>query len=399
MRRAWLVSLLFLAACPEGGPSFVGETGAPNAAILDSNLFFMPTSIDGEAAPHLLVDTGAPTVVVAPALVDRDPGYHEAETFSMLGLEYQSFPFIADDIISSNMGTYVAGGVIGCTAFCDFDVSFDYRAETVTLDGPGAPDDTIESHVIDIALEGGGLARDPATGTRYDVPRSRVIVDAVVEGRALRLLVDSGASVTVLRRALVQELLTDGRPTVEAVAMGMFGMDQSILFRLRTMSIAGAEVEEVIAAQSPGFEGLLDGISSETGTTIDGALGGTALREFFVTVAYDAEQLHLDRYPNRDHVRDEATRIGVLVTEVMTDYVEVGRVIAGTDAEAKNVRVGDRITAVDGEPIAGKTIAEVAELLAGTKGAVRDVTFACDGCAGFVGTKSIVVDYDVLALP
>ncbi len=400
VKRWWIAGLLFLTACPgESGPTFLGTPGQPQAARLDSNLFFMPTRIDGRDAPHLLVDTGAPTVVVDPTLAGVDRGYQEAASFEMLGLEYTDFGYVADTLIASDMGDYVAGGVIGCTAFCTFDTSFDYRAETVTLAGPGAPSDTIESHVIDVSLEGGGLTRDPVTDTTFEVPTSRVLVSAVVEGRPLTLLVDSGASVTVLRAALVEELLADGRPTLEATASGMFGMDQSILFRLRSMSVGGADVPDVIAARSDGFEGLLDGISEETGTTIDGALGGTALREFHVTVAYDAQQLLLDRYPNRDHVRDEATRIGILIAQPTATNVPVGQVIEGSDAEAQGVAVGDRIVAIDGVSVAGLNVGEVAYLLAGTKGATRTVQFGCDGCGGFTGTRTIDVDYDVLELP
>ncbi len=399
-RLSLLSCLLFLTACPgESGPMFLGTPGEPQAARLDSNLFFMPTRIDGRDTPHLLVDTGAPTVVMDPTLAELERGYQTAASFEMLGLEYQEFAFVADSLLASDMGDYVAGGVIGCTAFCTFDVSFDYRAETVTLDGVGRIDDASETHVIDVALEGGGLTRDPTTEEVFEVPTSRVMVSAMVEGRPLSLLVDSGASVTVLRASLVEELLADGRPTLEATAMGMFGMDQSVLFRLRSMSVGGADVPDVIAARSDGFERLLDGIAEETGMAVDGALGGTALREFFVTVDYDAEQLRLDRYPNRDHVRDEATRIGILVAQPEATNVPVGEVIAGTDAEAQGVQVGDRIVAIDGVSVAGLSLSEIAYLLAGTRGAVRSVQFGCDGCGGFTGTRAIDVDYDALQLP
>lgn len=398
-RVTWPLLLVLLAGCPSEGPTFLGEPGTPVQAILDSNLFFVPTIVDGVAGPHLAVDTGAPTVVVAPALSSAtSDGLNEAKSFEMLGLEYVDFEYIGDTIISSQMDDFTAGGVVGCTAFCTFDLSFDYRNATLALDGP-PPADTIETYDIPFSFEGGGRARDPVTQNTYEVPRSRVIVDAVVEGRSVRMLLDSGASSTVIRAALADELTADGRPTLEAPAVGMFGMDTASLFRARSVSIGDAVVDEVIVAKSPAFEMLLNGIQEETGTSVDGVIGGTVLREFHVKIGYDAETLHLERYANRNHVRDEALRVGVLVTRVRGNHVQVGEVIAGSDADMQGVVRGDLITAIDGDVIEGKTDEQVSDMLAGTKGVMRAVTFGCDGCAGYQGVRNLAVDYDALALP
>jgi hypothetical protein len=402
-RVTWVLGLLLslssATGCPSDGPTFLGEPGAPVQAILDSNLFFVPTVVDGETGPHLAVDTGAPTVVVAPGLLNATgPGLNTASSFEMLGLDFVDFQYIGETLLSSDMNGFVAGGVVGCTAFCVFDLSLDYRTATLTLDARN-PTETMESYAIPFSFEGGGRARDPVTDTIYDVPRSRVIVDASVEGNAVRLLVDTGASSTVIRAGLAEQLTADGRPTLDAPAVGMFGMDTASLFRVREVKVADATVEEPIVAKSPAFEALLDGIEEETGARVDGVVGGTVLREFYVTISYAAETLHLDRYATREHVRDEALRIGVLVTRVRENYVEVGEVIAGTDAAAQGVAIADRITAIDGEQIEGKTDQKVAEMLSGAKGLTRAVTFGCPGCPGYQGVRTIAVDYDALALP
>jgi len=117
-----------------------------------------------------------------------------------------------------------------------------------------------------------------------------VLVPALLNGAAATLLLDTGASTTIVRPALVQragiEVAPDA-PKMVGVVVG--GQRFSLPFvRVRSLSIGDAAVEGIDV-------GVFDGLAHMPG--VDGLLGGDFLNHFKVTI--DRENHRLTLEPSR----------------------------------------------------------------------------------------------------
>ena len=111
--------------------------------------------------------------------------------------------------------------------------------------------------------------------------------------------------------------------------------------RTRTMVVGGQTVTNA-AVMTIGDQ-ILDAIQGEVKHPVDGLLGGNYLREFLVTVDYPHGTMRLQRY-DTPPVADEFKRIGIeLGAGSGSHRFVVGVVYEGTDAQMKQLRVGDEL--------------------------------------------------------
>lgn len=110
-----------------------------------------------------------------------------------------------------------------------------------------------------------------------------------------------------------------------------------------------------------------------------GALGGNVLRGFRVEIDYARGEVWLEQGAALGP--EDTDMVGVVLTRDVeaeglagTGY-RVGAVVTGLD----QVRVGDRLVAVEGEPVGARTLAEVVAALAGELGSSRPITLERDG--------------------
>ena len=264
--------------------------------------------------------------------------------------------------------------------FGQFAMSFNYRDKLVVVGGASPPADLLAPTTIPFSLEGGGVGLLPKDLGVLEFPASRIIVPAVIEGTPRTMLLDTGASWVALRTSIFQEIVSDGRGQVSDDATLATGRTTTKVTRLRTVSAGGQEVLGAVAAAGDRVDALLLTLSTEVGHPVDGLLGAPYLREFYVTVDYPSHNVVLRRYASEAHLKDDYVRVGfdLAVARSLSGTISfvVNRVFKGTDAEAKGIRPGDELLAVDGKSVSDADVVSADRLLVGTAGSSLTLEFS-----------------------
>jgi hypothetical protein len=251
--------------------------------------------------------------------------------------------------------------------FCQFPTSFDYRDGKVTLGATAAPADAAEELVVPFSVEGGGRV----SGTALVLQPTRIVLSVMVEGKSYRFMADTGASTTILSPELFATLTGDGRGRLDGLSVGTVGgsYDASAT-RLHDLQLGAATVTDLAAMTVGGPQ--LAAISGEVGMTLDGLVGGTFWREFYLTVDYPAGLLHLRRYPSRAHITDEFVRVGIELKHSGSGFV-IDVVHANSDAAAQGLMSGDEVVSIGGTPLAGLDGSSATHLLMGHAGDQKEL--------------------------
>ena len=113
-----------------------------------------------------------------------------------------------------------------------------------------------------------------------------------------------------------------------------------------------------------------------------GALGGNVLRGFRVEIDYARAEVWLEQGAVLEP--DDTDMVGMVLTREAGEEGLSGTAyrVAAVVTGLGEVRVGDRLVAVDGEPVAALTLAEVVALLSGEPGTTRPLTTEREGELG-----------------
>jgi hypothetical protein len=265
----------------------IEPSGEPVDAMSANGILHVPSSIAGEAGPYLVVDTGSPEVVIDPgALPDGHGTDGKLASLEIFGATFAELPFSA-----RSYGSAVSPeirGVVGCTVFCGYMLSLDYRASQVTLGDAVPPSGVREVAAVEFALVGGD-------GTA-EWPDSRVVVDVDVEGTSLRMLVDTGAQVIVLSSATKETIVRDGREETPVSLGGLAGESDGTFYGLGDVSVAGARATRIGAVSAASLDSSLDALSAEVGEDLHGILGASFTSKFHVVFDYPRRTLRLGEY-------------------------------------------------------------------------------------------------------
>ena len=113
---------------------------------------------------------------------------------------------------------------------------------------------------------------------------------------------------------------------------------------------------------------LVDPVVSLSGATTGalasedyaGNVGNQILERFACTFDYDHHAVYLE--PGEKYGRrDRFSRSGVLLVR-FANTVKAGQVLAGSPAAKAGIRVGDRVTAIDGKPVLSYSIDDLEKL-------------------------------------
>jgi hypothetical protein len=381
-----LAAVLLVAGCSaETGPLplvWLGHSGTQTPASTGGSVFWLRADVSGVPGPDVLLDTGAPLSILNPNAFGAGvpSGASELAALTLGSVTFWKVPVVGiAETPSVAPSGRLDGGIVGFTAYGQFATSFDYRDRSVMLGRGALADGLVSATTFPLHLEGGGFAR-LSDGSFVDFPASRVLLSVVVEGRTLTLLLDTGASWVALGSQVFADIVGDGRATLTDQARLASGKIQTIVTRLRHVAIDTLDVAGPPAASGAGIDELLDSMKSETGRTVDGALGAPFLREFFVTLDYPAGRLELSRYATRDHIHDDYQRVGFDLSASTVPgggfRYRVATVYPGTDAELRLVAAGDRVLAVDGQDLGTLAPGAADEALCGQVGATKTVTFS-----------------------
>jgi hypothetical protein len=390
---------LATAACSSsaGPPGVSGTPGQPISVTMLSDTLIVGVTVNGVQGTAV-VDTGSPIVALDPT------GFAGAELPDGAGhvqmtvgaLSFADQYVVGAELLTSPDPTIPLGGSMGCGILCGFAVSFNYRDLELTLGAAPVPSGVTDPGTsVPFTLEGGLTGTIGGVPGIVTFPPSRVPVTATVEGKSYSLLVDSGSSFVVLRQAAFTALVADGRGQLSGIGTAtQSAQSSSSVARLRSVIVGGAEVDGLVAAQDANIDATLDEVAIETGHAVDGLVGGSFLRNFYVTVDYPGGAVELRPYATGGPTYDIFDRIGLAISPVDGT---VSDVFAGTDASAKGVAVGDAIVAIDGKSVAGMGVIALSDLVSGVVGSVKSVEFGAGG-GGVAGkTVGIRVD-DILPL-
>ncbi|MFO0723015.1 MAG: aspartyl protease family protein [Myxococcota bacterium] len=391
---------LVAAACGGSDLSYTGSTGQPIAATVAGNVFIVPAEVGSATGLSLIVDTGAPAVAIrAPAAPDaiRANAINTVPSVKTLGLSISSLRVVGLDFFGDAVAL---DGLLGCDVLCAFDLDLDYRAQKVVLDGP-APTDGVEAEVkIPFELKGGGLEVFSGISEAVALKASRIVVPVELEGVTRHLIVDSGAAYPIVRSSIGSGLVADGRKVLDANALAMGGVTTTHTGRTKSLSVGGAAVTNIPIAWGDALDTLIDGAQQETDTSIDGLIGGSYLRSFYVSIGYSDRTLRLWRYTAQDHVVDEMQRVGIDLSTARTESAAGRRITfvhAGTDAAKKGLAPGDTLHAIDGVSVDQIHPLALLTKLAGAAGSTHDLTLDCAAC-GVIGGKLTVGVDDLIPL-
>jgi len=401
--------LLFLAACGSsgsGGPSipFTGTPGEPIAATNVLDTLMIPVTVDGVRGTAI-VDTGSPVVLLDPStFVDAGlpDGGGAVPTLTVGALTFPGAYVVGANLIASPDPSIPLGASLGCGILCNFAVSLDYRDATLTL-GASSPPPNVASPgtSVPFTLSGGGSVTISGVSGSVLFPPSRIVVEVTLEGTPHTFVVDTGSSFVTVRGSLFRALVADGRGEISGIGTATVGQQSSsAVTRLRSFGVGGASVAGLVAAEDPSIDATLDSVAAEVGQTIDGLVGGSYLRSFFVTIDYPGSALHLQGYTTGGPTFDTFDRIGVaLAPSSGATPPTVGEVLAGTDAAKLGVVTGDVILAVDGHALTGLGETAIDTLLSGPVGSTKSVQFGAASASSLsMATVTIAVD-DLLPLP
>jgi hypothetical protein len=391
-RRLWAAALLGFSLAQLGcgdsvevlPPLWLGRPGDALPASTASNVFWVQADVDGQSGPQVIVDTGAPIALLhVEAFNGLVPeGSAIVSTMTLGGTTLWKVPTVGDHEPHPDTLTATGqrdGGIVGFTVFGQFEMSFNYRDNQVVIGAAPPPDGVLAPTVVPFSLEGGGAGPVVDGGEIIRFPASRVILPALVEGRPVTLLLDTGASWVGLRSTLFNAIVQDGRAQLSVEATLAQGSATTNVTRLRSVSVADAVVVDPVAASAETVDELMNHLSVEVGHQIDGLLGAPYLREFYVTVDYPNRLLKLYRYMDDSFILDDYRKVGVDVAGVLSPGANsfvVEKVYPGTDAEKKGIHKLDNILAIDGQPLFALDVASVDRKLRGPVGASRRLDLA-----------------------
>jgi hypothetical protein len=393
MRSAPLVLFALVVACGQSGPSFTSGTGVLAPAKIYANIFVVDASLNGAPGGQVILDTGSPLTLLDAHGFDGAPinsGHYTADlTVAGAGVSGVTvIPLIA--------GGGLVDGIVGGDVFHTSTLALAYRDKQVRF-GDGPSPDGIDASATPVAfsLEGGGEGRINNEVISY--PATRVIVNLSIDGEDHVVMLDSGASATTLRTSVFDHMIADGRPRIDdgPTVSTLTGPAQTRLTRARKLAIGGFELANSLVSTIG--DDLFNNIGQEVGHNLDGVVGGTYLREFFVTIDYSNHQLRLQRWNDGSHIPDEMVRVGIELGA--GPPYSVATVYSGSDAQKQGIRIGDELRAIDGTDLSSKDPAFISSALAGKVGESHTLTMGATTDTTINGKSVEVRVEDLLPVP
>jgi hypothetical protein len=343
------------------------------------NVLSVEAVANGAKASPILVDTGSPMTGLDPTSYaggEIPPDISVLSSLAVGGVTFERVPAVALEECGTACGPFDVTGVLGGNVLRSFTLALDYRAPAVVFGAAAIPASAQSTpSVISFAVAGGGTGTIAGgDGRTLDVPPTRILVQATIEGSVRTLLLDTGSSYTLLRDSLFSALVADGRAQLALEASTGAGPTQGAVARTKTLDVSSATATGSVVGSVP--DAQVDDVATETGETVDGMLGGSFLRASYTVVDYAAGKLSLYPYATVDPLVDEFVRAGVFLDEEGDGYV-----VSQAIDPAAGAFVGSAVADVDGTAVANLDPEQADRLLRGQVGASHVIHFEGAGAA------------------
>ncbi len=334
---------------------FILDTGAPIAVLLGSELLnSLDVNIIGEAQ---IAGAGGDEPVTVPIAGDV--------TFNINGIQITN-SMMAMGVGEGKFAHFGTTGVIGLPVFKNCVVEVDFQKHIVRLHRPEAFTYSGRGTVLPLRFSPHGSFPYVATEVSIDggapVPASLVIDTGA--GLALSLAVDSD-----------DDLHMPDKTVRSIMGWGASGVIRGRTGRITSLSLGNYVLENVVT-NFPDAGDMHAIASSEAPDDVvrNGLLGVKVLKRFHVVFDYANARVILE--PNSDFSDPftySTTGIVPMPWARHAESLEVADVIGASPAKMAGREIGDRITAIDGQPIAAISVDAIQKVLEQAPG--TSVTF------------------------
>ncbi|GHO51292.1 aspartyl protease family protein [Ktedonospora formicarum] len=271
-------------------------------------------------------------------------------------LEHTQALVVLDQPVHMTPGIFADGLICG-SLLAQYHVIFDFPHHQFTLATPG----TLPPQGAPL-----GTPIHPESG----FPRLEVQID----GQTYGMLLDTGASHTMISRPLLETFTTahpDWSRADGAIGTANMGDEQAdtkqCMVRLATCTWGPYQLADVsVVSRDPGvFE---ERLSPWMTSPIVGALGGNVLRCFRVEIDYAGQTTYLEQYATP--TAHDMDLIGLTLLPQRDGSYRVLEVATGGNAQevSEQIQVGDILLYVDQQEIYGLSLASAVDALRGVPG-------------------------------
>jgi hypothetical protein len=314
--------------------SFILDTGAPIAVLLGSEfLESLDVNIIGEVQ---IAGAGGDDPVSTPVAGDV--------TFDISGIQITKGT-MAMGVGEGKLAHFGTKGVIGLPVFKNCVVEFDFQKHILRLHRPEAYTYKGRGKELPLRFSNHGsfpyVTAEVSVDGGAPVPASMVIDTGA--GLALSLDVDSD-----------DDLRMPDKTVSSIMGWGASGVIRGRAGRITSLSLGDYVLENVIANfPDAGDMHAIKSADAPDDVVRNGLLGAKVLKRFHVVFDYTNARIILE--PNSDFSDPftfNTTGVVPLPWAHHAESLEVADVINGSPAKLAGIEIGDRITAIDGQPVA-----------------------------------------------
>lgn len=340
---------------------FIVDTGAENTILLEKRIsdvlevdYRKTYRVRGSDIETVL------TAYLATGIDLRLANTLLARNRSMLVLEENYFNFervIGEDI----------KGILGADFLMRFTVEIDYRKMLLVLHEPSAWEPSRRHRKLKSAfVRNRPYVQVPVTLTA-NTPRRR------------RLLLDTGAGLTLLLHTFGDSTVTTNDLPVQTVptyiANGLGGQLRGGVGRAGRVGLGGRQLEGVVTYFQP-----IDTVGASFLNEREGIIGNRLLKRFNVVIDYNRQRVWLKPTgKSKKRFRFDRSGLSLLAGGRRLRTFNVSSVVPGSPADRAGLRVGDRITAVNGTSTSFLPLSGIIRKLEGKVGRKIKIKYARGG--------------------
>ena len=339
MTATILLILFLLYGCGSGGDSTAtpqpsgGDIHVPvDVKLVHCSLFVVQAVVNSSIYLDMLVDTGSTRTLVPAGIFGNPDGevYISSLCFENNVCFNNFLAWSSDSAFTQSKDGYF-NGIIGVDLLENFDVTFDYKNESIYFY------DTLENGSV-------GLVMVPI---HYEAARpfTNVSIEGILQGSTL---LDTGAAYTRITPIMLDSL----------------SQKPDVLFKSVNFNINDSEMVEYVPLND-----YCAGIAYPGEIIVQigswPAVGGTFFREFLTIFKFSEDIVKLDPYYDRSHIKESGIQRTGLQIKIY-DASDIIYVNEESFAWERGLREGYEIISVNGIPIASLGYFGIYELLADT---------------------------------